>query len=97
MSGNIRLNPDELEEYAVKYNDESANVEEMVGRLNGLIQQLEGVWEGGASEAFASQYAELEPSFNNMKLLLEDISRQLASSADTLRQADANIASQIRG
>jgi|SRR5690625_52929 len=97
MSGNIRLNPDELEEYSVRYNDESGRVHDMNLRLNDLIQELEGVWEGGASEAFVAQYAELQPSFQNMEVLLEDIARQLRSSADTLRQTDANIASQIRG
>lgn len=97
MSGNIRLNPEELEQYATRYNDESGQVGEMISRLNDLIGQLQDAWEGGASEAFITQYEELRPSFQNMQVLLEDISRQLASSADTLRQTDANIASQIRG
>jgi len=97
MSGNIRLNPEELEEFAGRYADESGQVGEMVTRLRGLIGQLTEAWEGGAAEAFATQYEELEPSFQNMQVLLEDISRQLSSSANTLRDTDANIASQIRG
>lgn len=97
MSGNIRLNPEELEQFATRYNDESSQVGEMITRLNDLIGQLQDAWEGGSAEAFATQYEELRPSFENMQVLLEDISRQLASSADTLRETDANIASQIRG
>lgn len=97
MSGNIRLNPEELEQFASRYNEESGQVGEMVNRLNGLIGQLQDAWEGGAAEAFASQYEELRPSFENMQVLLEDISRQLSSSANTLRETDANIANQIRG
>jgi len=97
MSGNIRLNPEELEAYAQRYNEESGQVNDMIIRLNDLIGQLHESWEGGASEAFQTQYEELRPSFENMQVLLEDIGRQLASSADTLRQTDASIASQIRG
>lgn len=97
MSGNIRLNPEELEDFAKRYGIESSNVQTVLDKLDTLISQLGDAWEGGASQAFSDQYVELRPSFVNMVNLLEDIQRQLASSADTLRQTDANIAGQIRG
>ncbi|AIF42589.1 MULTISPECIES: WXG100 family type VII secretion target [Virgibacillus] len=97
MSGMIRLNPEELEDFARRYGIESGNVNAILKTLDDLIAQLGDAWEGGASQAFQDQYVELRPSFVNMVTLLEDIQRQLASSADTLRQTDANIAGQIRG
>jgi len=93
----IRLNPDELEEFAARYRDESGQVHDMRGRLDGLIAQLTDAWEGGSAQAFIDQYEELKPSFERMELLLEEISQQLSSSANILRETDANIASQIRG
>lgn len=93
----IRLNPDELEEFAARYRDESGQVADMRGRLDGLIGQLADAWEGGAAQAFIDQYEDLKPSFERMELLLDEINQQLASSANVLRETDANIASQIRG
>ncbi|WP_085992899.1 WXG100 family type VII secretion target [Oceanobacillus senegalensis] len=97
MSGMIRLSPEELESIAKRYGVESGNVMNIVGNLDGLMETLHQVWEGNAKEAFHGQYEELRPSFLRMVELLEDINRQLASTAQTLRETDANIASQIRG
>lgn len=97
MSGNIRLNPEELETYAQQYNGEAGEVVAQMGRLDGLMSNLQGAWEGGASTAFAERYEEHKKSFILMQELLEDISRQLRSSANALRDADSDIASQIRG
>jgi len=94
---NIRLNPEELEEFAGRYKEESGQVGEMRNRLDTMIGQLSDAWEGGAAQAFVDQYIDLQPSFEKMEVLLEDISRQLESSAHALRDTDANIASQIRG
>lgn len=97
MSGNIRLNPEELENFSREYGSEASQVSDMLGRLDGLIGRLQDSWEGGASRAFADQYEDHKKSFIQMQQLLEDISRQLESSAHALRDADADIASQIRG
>ncbi|RKQ33911.1 WXG100 family type VII secretion target [Oceanobacillus halophilus] len=97
MSGMIRLSPEELESIAKRYGVESGNVMNIIGNLDGLMETLHQVWEGNAKEAFHGQYEELRPSFLRMVELLEDVNRQLASTAQTLRETDANIASQIRG
>jgi WXG100 family type VII secretion target len=97
MAGIIRVTPEQLEEKAQRYQDESGKVEEQIGVLRGLINQLQDEWEGESSRAFAQQYEELEPSFKQMAQLLADVSRQLDSTAKTLRDTDQTIASQIRG
>ena len=97
MAGVIRLSPEELESIAQQYGTESGNVFDLIGRLDGLMGVLHDVWEGNAKDAFAGQYEELKPSFTQMANLLEDVNRQLASTAQTLRDTDATIASQIRG
>ncbi|ALC82228.1 MULTISPECIES: WXG100 family type VII secretion target [Bacillus] len=97
MSGIIRVTPEQLEEKAQRYQEESGKVEEQIGVLRNLIGQLQDEWEGESSRAFAQQYEELEPSFKQMAQLLADVSRQLDSTAKTLRDTDQGIASQIRG
>ncbi|WP_110926628.1 WXG100 family type VII secretion target [Bacillus massiliglaciei] len=97
MSGIIRVTPAELVEVARQYQNESSNVSEQIVRLDNMISHLVSIWEGASSEAFAAQYEELKPSFNEMARLLTEVSQQLEKSAQILEDTDRDIASQIRG
>ncbi|WLR42819.1 WXG100 family type VII secretion target [Bacillus carboniphilus] len=97
MSGVIKVTPQELEAMSTRYQDESNSVGEQISRLNSMISELQDMWEGEASRAFAHQYEELRPSIEQMQELLADVSRQLSSTGKALEDADAQIASQIRG
>ncbi|USL39661.1 WXG100 family type VII secretion target [Priestia megaterium] len=97
MSGIIRVTPAELRDMAGRYNNESGQVQELVSRLDTMKSQLQDVWEGASSEAFAAQYEELKPSFVEMSNLLTKIAKQLDDSANVLEDTDNQIASQIRG
>jgi WXG100 family type VII secretion target len=97
MSGIIRVTPAELVSMSNRYSSESSQVGEQVSRLDTMIRELEGMWEGESSRAFSEQYQTLRPSFIQMQQLLDDISSQLNSTAKALEDADQQIASQIRG
>lgn len=97
MSGIIRVTPEELRATAKQYGVESQEVLNQVDRLNRMISDLKGMWEGASSEAFADQYEQLKPSFIKMSDLLTDVSNQLEQTANTLESTDQDIASQIRG
>ncbi|WP_257347609.1 WXG100 family type VII secretion target [Pseudalkalibacillus decolorationis] len=97
MSGIIRVTPAELSSMSNRYTSESSQVGEQISRLDNMIQELEGMWEGESSRAFSEQYQSLRPSFLQMQQLLEDISIQLNSTAKSLEDADTQIANQIRG
>ncbi|MCY9019981.1 WXG100 family type VII secretion target [Priestia aryabhattai] len=97
MSGIIRVTPAELRDMAGRYNNEGGQVQELVSRLDTMKNQLQDMWEGASSEAFAAQYEELKPSFVEMSNLLTKIAKQLDDSANVLEDTDNQIASQIRG
>ncbi|MFC0273104.1 WXG100 family type VII secretion target [Metabacillus herbersteinensis] len=97
MSGIIRVTPAELVDMSTRYNAESGQVGEQITRLDSMISQLQGMWEGESSRAFAEQYEGLKPSIIQMQQLLEEVSRQLNSTARAIEDADQQIASQIRG
>lgn len=94
---NYSRNPEELRATAKQYGVESQEVLNQVDRLNRMISDLKGMWEGASSEAFADQYEQLKPSFIKMSDLLTDVSNQLDQTANTLESTDQDIASQIRG
>jgi WXG100 family type VII secretion target len=97
MSGIIRVTPAELINMSNRYSSESSQVGEQVSRLDTMISELEGMWEGESSRAFSDQYQTLRPSFIQMQQLLDDIATQLTSTSRALEDADQQIASQIRG
>ncbi|CAM4006392.1 WXG100 family type VII secretion target [Mesobacillus zeae] len=97
MSGVIRVTPQELVDMSQRYGAEASQVGDQVVRLDKMIDQLKGMWEGASSQAFDEQYTNLRPSFIKMQELLEDVRQQLDSTAKALQDADAQIASQIRG
>ncbi|PLR96521.1 WXG100 family type VII secretion target [Bacillus sp. T33-2] len=97
MSGIIRVTPAELVSMSQRYNSESSQVGDQIVRLDNMISDLEGMWEGEASRAFSEQYTSLRPSFIQMQQLLQDISAQLNNTAKALEDADTQIANQIRG
>ena len=98
MSGIIRVTPEELRATAKQYGVESQEVLNQVDRLNRMISDLKGMWEGASTvKHFADQYEQLKPSFIKMSDLLTDVSNQLDQTANTLESTDQDIASQIRG
>ncbi|MBN6889561.1 WXG100 family type VII secretion target [Cytobacillus horneckiae] len=97
MSGIIRVTPAELEGMSARYNNESSQVEDQLSRLDRMIEELQGMWEGESSRAFADQYVALRPSIVDMQRLLTEVSVQLKNTAHALADADSQIASQIRG
>ncbi|QQK77601.1 WXG100 family type VII secretion target [Salicibibacter cibarius] len=97
MSGNIRVTPEELFSKAGQFDTASGEVMELIGKLDGYISELEGMWEGEASVAFLEQYERLKPSFMNMSDLLNQISQQLNNTGETMQSTDSQIAGSFRG
>ncbi|KGX91109.1 hypothetical protein N781_05280 [Pontibacillus halophilus JSM 076056 = DSM 19796] len=97
MAGNIRLTPEELVSMSGRYSNEAGQVGEQISRLDSMIQELEGIWEGESSRAFGEQYQSLRPSVIQIQQLLEDVAAQLTNTARALEDADTQVANQIRG
>jgi len=64
--------------------------------MDGLLKNLQGEWEGSASEAYAARFAELRPGFVKAKELIDEISSALKSTAQIVEETDKSIASQFR-
>jgi WXG100 family type VII secretion target len=97
MSGIIRVTPAELESMATRYNHESGEVSTQIERLDTMMKELTSMWEGASSVAFEEQYVRLKPHFHEMRELLSEVGVQLNRTGNALRDADQQIASQIRG
>lgn len=92
----FRLTPDLMRERAGDFRTARDNYNDVVSRMNDLINQLQDEWEGQASRSFAAQFDGLKPSFESMRQLIEDIASQLDATANIVEQMDTDIASNFR-
>jgi WXG100 family type VII secretion target len=96
MAGQIRITPDQMRSRANEYRREAENVQSVIGRMDALLSQLQGEWEGASSRAYASRFQELRPGFVQAKELVDEIARALDNTASTLEETDAQIAASLR-
>lgn len=96
MSGQIRMTPATMRERATSYHNESENLQGIISRMDGLLEQLQTEWEGAASSSYAEKYAQLKPGFEEARDLIQDISDALNKTADIVEETDNSISIQFQ-
>ena len=96
MAGQIRITPDQMRGRAGEFRTEGSNFEEVINKMQNLINALQEEWEGEASVKFAQQFDALKPSFNDRRQLIDDIGGQLDATANALEQLDQEIAGKFQ-
>lgn len=97
MANQIRMTPEKMRSRAGEYTTQANNLQSIINKMDILLKDLQGEWEGSASEAYAARFAELRPGFVKAKELIDEISQALKSTAQIVEETDANIAKQFRG
>ena len=95
MANQIRISPEQMRSRASEVRVEGENFQQVIDKMQNLINVLQDEWEGQASQQFASQFESLKPSFNDMKQLIDDIGSQLDGTANAIEQLDQDIASKF--
>ena len=96
MAGQIRLTPEQLHSRAGEFRTEGQNFADAIGKMQNLIGALQDEWEGQASQEFANQFAQLRPSFDKVRDLVDDIAKQLDGTAEAVAQLDRDIAGKFK-
>lgn len=97
MAGQIRLTPDDMRTRSGEYTRQSEAFQDVINTMQQLLNQLQTEWEGASSQAFEQRFESLKPSFQATKELIDEIAANLMSTANSLEQLDADIASKIGG
>lgn len=95
MPGQIRITPDQMRTRASDFRTEGQNFEDVITRMQNLINALQEEWEGEASRKFAEQFEALKPSFIDVRNLIDDIGGQCDATATALENLDMEIASKF--
>ena len=95
MANTIRITPAQMRSRANEYRTQAQTVQDVIGRMDGLLRELQGEWEGASSRAYAARFAELRPGFVRAKELIDEIARALDGTATALEETDAQLASSM--
>jgi len=96
MSGQIRMTPDQMRQRAAEVNTQGETFQDVINRMQNIINELQTEWEGQASRAFYDQFERLRPAFNDMRQLIYDIGTQLDGTANAVEQLDREIAGRFK-
>ena len=96
MAGQIRMTPDQMRQRAGEVRNQGETFQDVINRMQNIINELQTEWEGQASGAFGEQFNRLKPSFNDMRQLIGDIGTQLDATANAVEQLDQDIAGRFR-
>ena len=96
MAGQIRITPDQMRSRAGEYRAQANTVQEVISKMDTLLNTLQGEWEGQASQAYAQRFSELRPGFVKAEDLINEIAQSLDAAAQTLETSDQNAATGFR-
>jgi len=91
------MTPDQMRSRAGEYTVEASKVQDTITKMDNLLKELQGEWEGGGAEAYAQRFAEVRPGFVKAKDLIDEISAALKQAAQVAEEADNRIAGGFRG
>ena len=95
MAGQIRMTPDQMRKRSAEVRGQGEAFQDVINRMQNVINELQTEWEGQASRAFYDQFNRLKPAFNDMRQLIADIGTQLDGTANAVENLDQEIASRF--
>jgi WXG100 family type VII secretion target len=95
--GQIRVTPGDLRACAGQCRAYGEEQEGLINKTQTLIDNLRNQWEGASASAYADQFARLRPSYDRIRELYVDLSKQLDDTAAILEDTDQQIANKLSG
>lgn len=92
MAGYIRVSPDLMHERAMQMRKEADRMDEVIARLDSLLNALQGEWDGAARESFTAAYQEIKPEFMTMEETIRGLAAGLDSYAARFEELDDSLA-----
>ncbi len=92
----IQVNYDELRTSANALRQKAGSYEETIQRISARVQELQSVWQGTDSQAFAAQMEAVRPQLMQMKEITDSYSRLLDQAADAYQNLQASRAACAR-
>ena len=95
---NIHMSPEEVSQKGSEIISRQEDVTALQNYLNNVVNsELPAMWGGSGYEGFQTRVAEMAPSFDAMRQLMEDIGQGVIANANAYAEFDANAGAANRG
>jgi len=94
----IKITPEELRDAAQLINGKADEIEQNINAVNEKVQYVVENWEGAAKDSFFEAFESLKNELlTQLDEILKGIASQLQAAADTMEQADQDVANAFKG
>lgn len=97
MADRITITPEELRDSSTMFQNKAEEITQILADLRSEVDSLESTWDGAAQDAFFQSYEEMSTTLEQFPEILEGISTQLTSVADTLEDTDEQLGQALAG
>ncbi|HQA57491.1 MAG TPA: WXG100 family type VII secretion target [Acetivibrio sp.] len=94
----IKITPEELRDAAQLINGKADEIDQNINAVNEKVQYVVENWEGAAKDSFFEAFESLKNELlTQLDEILKGIASQLQAAADTMEQADQDVANVFKG
>lgn len=97
MSARITITPEELRTSSTNFANKAGEIREILEFLRNEVNRLESTWDGAAQNQFFITYEEMAKTMAQFPEVVDGISQQLTSIAQTLEETDQQLAQSLKG
>ena len=97
MAARITITPEELRVSSNNFKSKSDEITEILSYLRSEVDRLEATWDGASQDQFFIMYEQMEQNLKTFPEILNGISTQLSTVAQTLEETDQSIADSLKG
>ena len=96
MANKIRMTPEELRDAKRALDNYRSELDNLLSKSNRRVKAVNAEWEGASQKAFMERYQQLYNKINPaFPEAITEIGQKLNEAAQTLEQADADIAGKL--
>lgn len=91
----IQVTPDMLNAKASELRGLKTEHDQAMAKMGTLIRSLNDIWKGEAQNAYLNKYESMQSTFTSFSEMIEGYARLMDTTATTMQEQDAALASQI--
>lgn len=96
MAARITITPEELRTSSTNFANKAGEIREILEYLRNEVNNLQSTWEGAAQDQFFMTYEEMATTLDQFPDVVDGISQQLSSVAQTLEETDQALADALK-
>lgn len=92
----LKLDYEELESSASTLSAQGDQFEDCIRIMNNVINELPNYWEAETCDQYVQEFNDALPTLNDVRQLIADMAAQMNKIAENFREADSNMANQMK-